>query len=89
MTIFTEHMISWMVVIPFLGIALLAFTRDQEWLRRIAFAFTMVEFGVALILWQRFELGKQGMQFVERMEWMPTFNIQYAVGVDGISILMV
>jgi NADH-quinone oxidoreductase subunit M len=89
MTIFTEHMISWMVVIPFLGIALLAFARDQEWLRRIAFVCTMVEFGVSLILWQRFELGKQGMQFVERMEWMPTFNIQYAVGVDGISILMV
>ncbi len=89
MTIFTEHMISWMVVIPFLGIALLAFARDQEWMRRITFACTMVEFGVALILWQRFELGTQGMQFVERMEWMPTFNIQYAVGVDGISILLV
>ena len=29
------------------------------------------------------------MQFVERVEWMPTFNIQYAVGVDGISILLV
>ena len=29
------------------------------------------------------------MQFVERMQWMPTFNIQYAVGVDGISILLV
>jgi len=29
------------------------------------------------------------MQFVERAEWMPTFNIQYAVGVDGISILLV
>jgi NADH-quinone oxidoreductase subunit M len=29
------------------------------------------------------------MQFVERMEWMPTFNIQYAVGVDGISMLLV
>ena len=26
---------------------------------------------------------------MERMEWMPTFNIQYAVGVDGISILLV
>ena len=29
------------------------------------------------------------MQFVERMQWMPTFNIQYAVGIDGISILLV
>jgi NADH-quinone oxidoreductase subunit M len=29
------------------------------------------------------------MQFVEQAEWMPTFNIQYAIGIDGISILMV
>ena len=89
MTLFTEHMISWMVAIPFLGIAFLGFVRDQEWIRRIAFGCTMLEFGVSLILCQKFEFGKQGMQFVERMEWMPTFNIQYAVGVDGISILLV
>jgi NADH-quinone oxidoreductase subunit M len=29
------------------------------------------------------------MQFVERAAWMPTFNIEYAVGVDGISVLLV
>lgn len=29
------------------------------------------------------------MQFVERMEWMPTFGIEYAVGIDGISLLLV
>ncbi len=29
------------------------------------------------------------MQFVERIQWMPTFNIHYAVGVDGISVLLV
>ncbi|TFG61444.1 MAG: NADH-quinone oxidoreductase subunit M [Nitrospirales bacterium] len=89
MSIFTEHIISWMVVIPFLGIALLGVVRDQEWIRRIAFGCTMMEFAVTIILCQKFEFGKQGMQFVERMEWMPTFNIQYAVGVDGISILLV
>ncbi len=89
MGIFTEHIISWMVGIPFLGIALLGVIRDEEWIRRIAFGCAMLEFGVALILCQQFEFGKQGMQFVERMEWMPTFNIQYAVGVDGISILLV
>ncbi len=89
MNIFMDHLISWMVAVPFLGIGILAFVRDDEWIRRIAFGCTMVEFGVSLILWQRFELGKQGMQFVERMEWMSTFNIQYAVGVDGISILLV
>ena len=89
MGILMDHIISWMVAVPFLGIGILAFVRDEEWIRRIAFGCTLVEFGLSLILYQRFEFGKQGMQFVERIEWMPTFNIQYAVGVDGISILLV
>ena len=89
MNILMDHIISWMVAVPFLGIGILAFVRDEEWIRRIAFGCTLVEFGLSLILCQRFEFGKQGMQFVERIEWMPTFNIQYAVGVDGISILLV
>ena len=36
-----------------------------------------------------FDSAETGMQFVERVEWMPTFGIQYAVGVDGVSILLV
>ncbi len=89
MSIFTDHIISWMIAVPFLGIVALAFLRDEEWIRRMAFATTMAEFLLSLILWRNFDFTQQGMQFVERMEWMPTFNIQYAVGVDGISILLV
>ena len=89
MGILMDHIISWMVAVPFLGIGILAFVRDEEWIRRIAFGSTMVEFFLSLILWRSFDFTQQGMQFVERMEWMPTFNIQYAVGVDGISILLV
>ncbi len=89
MALLVDHLISWMIAVPFLGIVILAFVRDEEWIRRIAFGSTMVEFGLSLLLWRRFDFTKQGMQFVERLEWMPTFNIQYAVGVDGISILLV
>ena len=89
MGILIDHIISWMVAVPFLGIGILAFVRDEEWIRRIAFGSTMVEFFLSLILWRNFDFTQQGMQFVERVEWMPTFNIQYAVGVDGISILLV
>ena len=84
-----DHLISWMIAVPFLGIATLAFIRDEEWIRRISFGATMVEFGLSVLLWGNFDFAQRGMQFVERVEWMPTFNIQYAVGVDGISVLLV
>ena len=89
MAILMDHLISWMIAVPFLGIVALAFVRDEESIRRMAFGFTMVEFVLSLILWRSFDFTLHSMQFVERVEWMPTFNIQYAVGVDGISILMV
>ena len=88
-SIFAEHILSCMIAVPFLGIAVLAFVRDSEWIRRIALVNTLLNLGLSFVLWSRFDLTKQGMQFVERAEWMPTFNIQYAVGVDGISILLV
>jgi len=89
MALLMDHLISWMVAVPFIGIVILAFVRDEESIRRIALGSTLLEVFLSLILWKNFDTTQQGMQFVERMEWMPTFNIQYAVGVDGISILMV
>ncbi|MDH5762255.1 MAG: NADH-quinone oxidoreductase subunit M [Nitrospinota bacterium] len=89
MAILMDHLITWMVAVPFLGIVILAFVRDEEWIRRMAFGITMLEFVLSLVLWKNFDSTQQGMQFVERVEWMATFNIQYAVGVDGISILLV
>jgi NADH-quinone oxidoreductase subunit M len=88
-TIFTEHLLSVMIAIPFLGIAIIAFIQDQEWIRRVALASTLGDGALSLVLLKDFDFSTQSMQFVERMVWMPTFNIQYAVGVDGISLLLV
>ena len=89
MTVFADHMISWLIALPFIGMGLLAFFRDEEMIRRAALAITMIEFGLGVVLCLRFDYQDSGMQFLERMAWMPTFNIHYAVGVDGISILLV
>lgn len=88
-SILADHLLSCMIAVPFLGIVSLAFVRDQEWMRRIALGSTLINLGLSLVLWSGFDSTNQGMQFVERTEWMPTFDIQYAVGVDGISILLV
>ena len=89
MAILMDHLISSMIVVPFAGIAILAFMRDETSIKRIAFGITIVDFFLSLILWKGFDFNLESMQFVERLEWMPTFNIQYAVGVDGISIVLV
>ena len=87
--IFIDHLLSCIIAVPFLGMAVLAFVRNEQWMRRIALACTLLSFGLCLFLCYEFDPGKPAIQFPERMPWMPTFNIEYAVGVDGISILLV
>ena len=89
MALLMDHLISWMIAVPFVGIGILALIHDETSIKRTAFGVTIVEFFLSLMLWKHFDFTQKGMQFVERAEWMPTFNIQYAVGVDGISILLI
>jgi NADH-quinone oxidoreductase subunit M len=84
-----DHLLSCMIAVPFVSIAIVLFVRQQRWVRRLALSGTLVNFVLSLILWSRFDITRKDMQFVERANWMPTFNIQYAVGVDGISVLLV
>ncbi len=44
---------------------------------------------VAVPLWAGFNNGTAALQFVEVLPWIPRFNIRYALGVDGISMLFI
>ena len=37
MAILMDHLISWMIAVPIIGIGILAFVRDEESVRRVAF----------------------------------------------------
>jgi len=54
-----------------------------------AFIASVVELIMTMPLMTNFDKLYPGMQFVEKYEWISSFGIQYYVGVDGISILMV
>ncbi len=57
-------------------------------IRNIAFLTTGVTFLVSLILWVSFDTTTAEMQFVENAQWLGG-NINYKMGVDGISMLFV
>ena len=49
---------------------------------------SLLVFAETLLLWARFDPASADFQFVERHAWIPAFGISYAVGVDGISLLL-
>jgi len=60
---------------------------------RLVHVLALASSGVALllsgVLWQRFDASYTGMQFIERLSWIPAFNVYYSLGVDGLSLPMV
>ena len=87
---YESNLLSLLLILPVIGAALIGFApRNDEWTRRIALAFTLLVLAVSLPLWFLFDTTSHEMQFVTRVPWIPAFNINYAVGVDGISVLLV
>ena len=75
----------------FFGVVLLALGRDEQAqsVRWIALIGALVSFLVTLPLYSGFELGTAAMQFVEKAAWIDRFDINYHLGVDGISLWFV
>lgn len=73
------------------GVVLLALGRDDQArsVRWVALIGAIASFLVTLPLYDGFKLGTAAMQFVENAPWIDRFNINYHLGVDGISLWLV
>ena len=75
----------------FFGVVLLALGRDEQArsVRWLALVGSVISFLITLPLYSRFQLGTSAMQFVENQSWIDRFNVNYHLGVDGISLWFV
>ncbi|MET3917283.1 NADH-quinone oxidoreductase subunit M [Variovorax sp. OAS795] len=73
------------------GVALLAFGRDEHarGVRWVALVGAIVSFLVTVPLFTGFQNGTAAMQFVEKASWIARFNVNYHLGIDGISMWLV
>ena len=57
--------------------------------RNVALWTSLINFMMSLFIWVNFDTSTADFQFVEYAVWMPDFNINYKMGIDGISMLFV
>jgi len=87
----SEHLLSIVLLTPLAGLFVLLFIPGSQknlirWWANISAA---AGFLVSLPLLLGFDRTKDGYQFVEQMPWIPSLGVQYIVGIDGISLLLV
>lgn len=71
------------------GLTLLAWRPEAGMAKRFAVALAAVVLLGAGGLWWGFDPDAAGMQFEQRLAWIPALGVDYCVGIDGISLLLV
>ena len=78
-------LIIWLTI---LGGLLTLFVGDQR-CRMMALVISIIAFVISLGLYFGFDSSTAEMQFVEHAAWLPSFGINYSLGVDGISVPLI
>lgn len=81
-------LLSVLIFLP-LVFALVIAATPERFIRPVSLALSLVHFGLSLALFSHFNPAKVGLQLTEKIPWLPTFGINYFVGIDGISFWLV
>ncbi len=87
-------MLTIVTFFPVLGAVIILllklFKKESDLLiKQIAVGTSIVTFGLSLAVLAQYGTAQSGLQMINRADWIPSWGIQYLMGVDGLSILMI
>ena len=84
-------LLSAIIFLPAVGALILSFldSKAVDAIRMFSLMTTVVTFGLTLMLWSQFNYEVAEIQNEVVAGWIPTWNIYYRLGVDGISLPLV
>src|SRR5512142_103876 len=87
----TLPILSLITFMPLVGAIVVAFLPRENLgaIRVTALAFSLIAWVLSLLLLVGFLPTHVGFQYTEAVDWIPAFGIQYKLGVDGISLVLV
>ncbi len=90
MSFITDHILTWVTFLPLLGSLLLwTVVRRDGHARIVALVFALADFVLSLHLWFHYDEPGGGDMFVEKTAWLFGGKINYHMGMDGISLVLV
>jgi len=92
MTMFADlPLLSIVIWLPIIGgiLVLFAGDKDPSGARKLALVFSILTFLLTIPLYTLFDSSSFAMQFAEKHAWITEFNINYHLGVDGISMPLI
>jgi len=78
-------------LLPLFGALVVGFlpASNAKLVKQVALAFSLLVTLVSIVMAISFDRNYSGMQFTEVRTWISAFNINYAVGIDGMALVLI
>lgn len=86
--VFINKILSFIFLFPIIGIFLISFCnpREKRLLKLLSLNFSCISFAGFLVLWAYFDKIETNFQFTQQFLISPLFNLNFSIGIDGISL---
>lgn len=81
--------LSTTIFLPLIGAILILLMRNEKVIKITALITGIIAFIISLLLYFNFKPDTYHFQFGEHMPWIPSYNINYTLGIDGITIFLI
>ena len=79
------------LLLPLLGVVALVFAprENTKLIKQIALGSSLITLVVSLLMLTKYKTGVTGFQLVSSHSWFKFFNINFAVGIDGLALVLI
>jgi proton-translocating NADH-quinone oxidoreductase chain M len=83
-----ENLLIYVLMFPIFGVLILLLlpAKEEKLLKLVALNFSCLSFIGSLLLCFFFQKSTSSFQFVVKLFWLPSLNLNFTLGIDGISI---
>lgn len=82
-------MLIWVPIFAGAVLFILGGDKKPQLVKSVALGVSLGCFILSLFVWYQFDNTQADFQFVEKMDWLSTLHIQYALGVDGFALPLI
>lgn len=86
-----SNLLIFIIVLPLIGTFFLLFVpaSNHSLLKSIALNVSCLSYIISLFLWVFFNKSVGSFQFVSKLLWIPFLNLNFSLGIDGISLFFI
>lgn len=86
---FNKFILVFLLILPLITITVLAFSKNEKFIKNFSIFMSFFIFLMSLPLWILFDKSTSNFQYLFKIEWISQFNLNFYLGLDGISLFFI